>query len=86
MDCLIVDRDIASRLGQSTGRTEIRDPDGKVLGIYEPNDANRREAILEFAKKNFDLDRARQIVIDQGGDGITTPELLAHLHSLGGPS
>lgn len=78
MGHLTVDHRVAELLGQSKGRTEIRDPEGHVIGVYEPIEGD----LLDFARANFNLDEARRVVA-AGDRGISTQELLDRLKAQG---
>jgi len=62
--------------------TEIIDGDGNRIATIFPQMTVSADDLLAFAKKTFDLDKTRQILSEQQGRGITTPELLEHLRSL----
>lgn len=62
--------------------TEILDEDGNRIATVFPQLTVADEDLLAFAKKTFDLEKARRIVSEQKSRGITTPELLEHLRSL----
>jgi len=71
MSQMVVEHTLASVLSRADGPTEIRDPDGHLVGIFTP-------AIEE----DFDFAEADRVLREEGHLGITTAELIAHLHSL----
>ena len=62
--------------------TEIVDGAGNRIATIFPQLTVADDKLLDFAKRTFDLDKARRIVSEQKSRGITTRELLEHLRSL----
>ena len=60
-------------------RAEIRDPNGKLIGYFEPTDDVKR--LLEEARRNIDPEEIKQLKANKE-PGITTKELLDYLRSL----
>ena len=82
MKTITADPALLSAIKQISESTEIIDNDGNRLATVYPQSPNGNDDLIEFAKKNFDLNKARRIVCEQHGRGITTPELLERLRSL----
>ncbi len=73
MSQLVIDQAIVSFLSQAHGPTELRDPNGQLVGVYTP---------AVQLEEDFDLDEADRVLREEGHLCITTAELMAHLRSL----
>jgi hypothetical protein len=82
MKTMTADPALLSAIKRISEPTEIIDGDGNRIATVYPRLPVADDDLLAFAKKTFDLDKARRIVNEQHDRGITTPELLAHLRSL----
>ena len=82
MKTITADPALLSAIKQISEPTEIIDNDGNRLATVYPQFPSADDDLIEFAKKHFDLDKARQIVSEQHERGITTPELLERLRAL----
>jgi hypothetical protein len=86
MKTITADPALLSAIKQISEPTEIIDNEGNRLATVYPQFPAADDDLIEFAKKNFDLDKARRIVGEQHGCGVTTPELLERLRSLDAPT
>jgi hypothetical protein len=77
---LIANDAVQAFLGQARERTEIRGPDGQLLGYYEPRQETEDE-LYARAKKLFDLDELKRIK-ETDQEGYTIDQVMEHLRSL----
>lgn len=81
MTTLIANDAVQAFLGQAKARTEIRGPDGQLLGYFEPRPETEDE-LYERAKKLFDLEELKRIK-ETDQEGFTFDQVMEHLRSLG---
>ena len=75
MSTVTADPTLQSFLSQMSEVTEIRDIHGNLLGIYTPKMKSD-----EQIKKLFDLERARETLRREKGQGKPLKEILERLH------
>ena len=85
MSTLTVDPVVVEALGPLAMPTELRDPSGKVLGVFTPSQPSAEEIAQMYARAraHFDPAEIRRRKSEPGKD-YTTAEVLAYLHSLDG--
>ena len=71
---LTVDDRVLQVLQQAKGPTEIRDCDGNVFGVYTPTRITEEEA-----RRIFDLEKARETLRREGGQGRPLKEIWKRL-------
>jgi hypothetical protein len=61
--------------------TEIRDPNGKVLGYYMPIVPSEVMAMYEKAQSLFDMEQAKQAAATEHGRGRPLAEIMQALRA-----
>jgi hypothetical protein len=80
MTTIIVGEEVQICLSPLTEQTQLRGPDGALLGLFLPmSDATARA--YEEARTRFDLDEIHRRAASEG-PWLTTAEVLARLKSL----
>jgi hypothetical protein len=79
MVSIIANEAIQAAIAGLSQRTEIRGPDGRILGYFEPTDEVL--AMYEQARKHIDPEEIKRIKSVKD-PGISTKELLEYLRSL----
>jgi hypothetical protein len=82
MNYLTADEDLLDRLRGIVEPVEIRDPEGKLLGVYTPHVTPEVRALYEKARKLFDPEEIKRRKTAEHGQGKTTAEVLEYLKSL----
>lgn len=83
MSSLTANETLQALLSGVTERTEIRDPDGKLLGYFTPMSQEIAEK-YERAKKLFDPAEAKRRK-ELEGERLTTEQVITKLKALGSP-
>ena len=81
MNRLTADDNLQRSLDELEGLTEIRDPQGKVIGYFTPAAGDKTAAIYSQAAAHFDANEMKRRK-ESGETGLTTAEVLDHLKSL----
>jgi hypothetical protein len=82
MSTITADPTLLQVLSQMKEKTEIRDPDGNLVGVYTPT-ADVEKSLVEKVSKLVDRSELERRKREEGGKGIPTAEVLRHLDSLG---
>ncbi len=83
MNHLTADEALCDRLLGILEPVEVRDGNGKVLGVYTPARYSEERALYEQWKSRIDPVELKRRKEAQQGPSCTTAELLARLESLG---
>lgn len=73
MGQLVVDSALLSILRKAVGPTEIRDPQGELLGVFTPTYED---------EPDFDLEEIERIAREERDTAIPTAQVLAYLREL----
>lgn len=82
MSTITADPTLLQVLSQMKEKTEIRDPDGNLVGVYTPT-TEVEKSLIEKACMLVDRAELERRKSEEGGKGIPTAEVLRHLESLG---
>jgi len=74
MSQLVIEEDLLMILSRAEGPTEIRDAEGRLVGIFTPTHAS---------DSDFDLESADRVLLEEGHLAITTSELISDLRRAG---
>jgi hypothetical protein len=81
MGHITADGPLLARLGGLVDPVEIRDEDGKILGVYTPALTPEEAALYARAAELFDWDEAERVAATQR-EGRTFEQVMEHLRSL----
>jgi hypothetical protein len=79
MSTITPDATIQQWLGQLTDVTEIRDSNGKLLGVFTPRLVAEERDLYEKAHKLFVLENTERVLRQEKGQGVPLEEVWKEL-------
>jgi hypothetical protein len=81
MVVLTANESVQAFLGQAKEKAEVRSPEGRLLGHFEPHQETEQE-LYERAKKLFDPKEFERRLATEKDQGLTFDQVMEHLRSL----
>ena len=74
MNYITLDSTFAASLAKWKEPVELRNPDGKIIGIFRPSEKSEEEIIADL-RSSFDLEKAKEILAREHGQGKPLKEV-----------